>query len=163
MSPIPKINTILYATDLGEHTRPVFRHAISQARKNEAQIIMVHVVEPLSNAAISVIDSYLSLEKAEKLQKNTMKKVLDMMKQRLEKFCADELEAANVQSSRVNEVIVIAGSPSEEILSVGNKHNVDMIVMGRSTKSLLGNVVMGSTARRVTKLSSVPVLVIPNA
>ncbi len=163
MCPIPKINTILYATDLGEHTRPVFRHAISQARKSEAQIIMVHVVEPLSNAAISVIDSYLSHENTKKLQKNTMEKILNVMKQRLEKFCADELEAANVQSSRVIEVIVITGSPSEEILRVGDKHNVDMIVMGRSTRSLLGNVVMGSTARRVTKLASVPVLVVPNA
>jgi len=162
MSPIPKISTILYATDLGKHTRPVFRHAISQARKNEAHIVMIHVVEPLSEAALSVINTYLSNDDTGKAQKDAIKDVLEVMQKRIEAFCADELDAANVKSSRVKEILVVSGRPSEEILRIGKERNADMIVLGRSTRSLLGNTVMGSTVRRVTKHASVPVLVVPN-
>jgi nucleotide-binding universal stress UspA family protein len=162
MSPIPKISTILYSTDLGENTRPVFRHAISQARKNEAHIVMVHVVEPLSEAAISVINTFLSHDDTEKAHKNTIKDVLEVMQKRLEAFCSDELDAANVNSSRVKEILVVGGHPSEQILRVAKERNADMIVMGRSTRSLLGNTIMGSTVRRVTKHAPVPVLVVPN-
>lgn len=46
--PAPNIKTILYATDLGENTRPVFRLAVSQARRYNARLLMLHVVEPRS-------------------------------------------------------------------------------------------------------------------
>jgi len=162
MSPIPKISTILYATDLGENTRPVFRHAISQARKNDAHIVMVHVVEPLSESAMSVINTYLPHDETEKSHKTAMQDILGSMQKRLEDFCADELDAANVRSSRVKEILVVGGHPSEELLRIVEERNVDMIVMGRSARSLLGSTIMGSTVRRVTKHASVPVLMVPN-
>jgi nucleotide-binding universal stress UspA family protein len=37
-----------------------------------------------------------------------------------------------------------------------------MIVMGQSTRKILGSKVMGSSARRVARLSTVPVLIVPN-
>ncbi len=48
---IPRYKKILYATDFGENMRPVFSHAIGLARQYDAQIIMLHVAEPLSNVA----------------------------------------------------------------------------------------------------------------
>ncbi|HHD64002.1 MAG TPA: hypothetical protein ENK96_06505 [Desulfobulbaceae bacterium] len=46
MSTLPEIKKILYVTDLGKHTRPVFRFALSQARHYKAELLMLHVVEP---------------------------------------------------------------------------------------------------------------------
>ena len=37
-----EINTILYATDLGKHTRPAFRMAVSLAKQHDAKIIFFH-------------------------------------------------------------------------------------------------------------------------
>jgi len=42
------------------------------------------------------------------------------------------------------------------------KHGVDCIVIGKSTHSLLGGHMMGSTARRVSRHSRVPVMLVPN-
>jgi len=163
MHSIPDVKTILYATALGQRTRPVFRYAISLARQYNARIILLHVVEPLSNEARAVIETYMSIEAADRVQRDNMQQVLQEIKVRLQKFCTEEMESTKTDVSKVHEVMVIAGDPSEEILGVADKNTVDLIVMGRSTGSVFGSTVMGSVARRVTRHAKVPVLVVPNS
>jgi len=164
MDSIPSIKTILYTTHLGEveHTRPVFRYAISLARHYNAEIIIVHVVEPLSKTATEVIKTYLSEEAVEKIQKDDMHQVLDELKKRLKKFCEEELASSKTDVSKVHELLIVAGDPSEEILKAAKKHEADIIVVGKSTGAVFGSTVMGSVARRVARLAGIPVFVVPN-
>ncbi len=164
MDSIPDIKTILYTTPLGEieHTRPVFRYAISLARQYNAEIIIVHVVEPLSKTAKDVIRTYLSEEAVKKIQKDDMRQVLSELKTRLKKFCEEELESSKTDVSKVHELLIVAGDPCEEILNTAKKHAADIIVIGKSTGAVFGTTVMGSVARRVTRLADVPVFVVPN-
>jgi len=162
MSTLPKINTVLYVTDLGKNTRPVFRHAIRQASLADADLLMLHVLEPLSATGKMVIDVYLSDEDADQLQKAGMEEVVVQMKERLQKFCAEEQNSCQMGSSPVKEILVAVGEPSEEIIRLAKKHNADLIVIGKSSHALFGGNVMGSTTRRVTRHSPVPVLVVPN-
>ena len=157
----PEISTILYATDLGKQTRPVFRHALAMAKQYDAKIIMLHVVEPMSETALAVINSYLSKELTDDVQKETMKGVIVNMKERLHKFYDDEYEDGK-QAASVREVLVVAGKPSEEILRVCEEEKASIVIMGKSTRKVRGIRVMGSTARRVSRMSRVPVLVVPN-
>jgi len=162
MHSIPTIKTILYTTALGSHTRPVFRYAISLARQYNAQIILLHVVEPLSSAARAVIETYMSVEAADTAQRDNMQQVLKNIEDRLKKFCTDEMETKKTDVINVQEMLVVAGDPSEEILRVADKNKVDLIVMGKSTGSVFGSSVMGSVSRRVTRHAKIPVLVVPN-
>ncbi len=162
MKDLPEFKTILYATDLGEHMRPVFRNALSLAIKYEAQIIMLHVVEPMSSAIQAVVDTYLTEIDAKKVYQDGMREVLQTMKSRLTKFCDEELGSQKQQDLHVKEVLVVSGRPSEEIVRVAEKNNADLIILGKSTHHVLGSEVAGSTARRVTRYSSIPVLVVPN-
>lgn len=162
MSTLPKINTVLYVTDLGKNTRPVFRHAIRQAQFDGADLLMLHVLEPLSATGRMVVDTYLSQEEADRLQKVGMEEVLAKMKERLQRFCAEEQDSCKLGELPAKEILVAVGEPSEEIIRMAQKHNADLVVMGKSTHSLFGSNVMGSTARRVTRHSPVPVLVVPN-
>jgi nucleotide-binding universal stress UspA family protein len=157
----PEISTILYATDLGDHTRTVFRHTLAMAKQYGAKIIMLHVVEPISETALSVINTYLSRELTDDVQKEAMRKIIDSMKKRLNKFYDDECVDGK-QSAWVKEVLVVAGRPSEEILRVAEEDRASIIVMGKSTRKVRGVRVMGSTARRVSRMADVPVLVVPN-
>lgn len=157
----PSISTILYATDLGDQAKPVFRHALALAKQHGANIVMLHVVEPMSDSAMAFISSYVSKEVSNKVQKTTMQEVLANMKVRLKKFYAEECEGSE-NFSPVKEFLVVGGKPSEEILRVAEEDKVDMIVMGKSTRRVRGIRVMGSTARRVSRMSNVPVLVVPN-
>ena len=163
MVPRPEINTILYASDLGDQTRPVFRLAISQARRYDARILMLHVVPPLGSTAQSIVDNYLPKEEVDRLHKEGMRHVMENIKQRLDKFRQDEIAAYNLNRIPVTEIIVVSGSyPSQEILRVAEEHHADMIVMGKSTRSFFNSDVLGTTARRVTRYSQVPVLLVPN-
>jgi nucleotide-binding universal stress UspA family protein len=162
MEPIPKISTILYATDLEEHTRPVFKHAIAQANVHNATIIMIHVVEPLSETARAVISAYMPDAVIEEMHKDGMKDIIDTMKTRIRKFHDEEFQGQDTAAIPVTKMVVVAGKPSEQILTVADEYKADMIVMGQSTKKILGSSVMGSTARRVARLTKVPVLIIPN-
>ena len=67
MVPAPNIQTILYASDLGDNTRPVFRLAVSQARRYNARLIMLHVVEPLGISGTSAVARYVSAETAARI------------------------------------------------------------------------------------------------
>ena len=162
MGTTPKIATILYATDLGEHTRPVFRQAIHQARVHNASIIMLHVVEPLGETARAVIAAYMPESAIEKMQEEGMKNTLASMKERIKNFYNEECQGQAPGSIPVKEMIVVAGRPSQQILTTAETYKADMIVMGQSSKTVMGSKVMGSSARRVARLAMVPVLIVPN-
>ena len=162
MKSLPKISTILYATDLSKNTRPVFKQAIAQARMHNASIIMMHVIEPLNETTKAVLAAYIPDIDFENQQKEEMKKIISHMKERLQKFYEEECEKHEKDFIPVKNIYVTAGMPSEEILTAAEKFKVDMIVMGQSTQKVLGSKVMGSAARRVARLSTVPVLIVPN-
>ncbi|THB71504.1 MAG: universal stress protein [Desulfobulbaceae bacterium] len=159
---LPDFKTILYATDLGPNVRPVFRAALSIARKFQAKIIMLHVVEPMSPAIQAVVDTYLTELDAKKIHKDGMQEVLATMKERLKSYCEDELDTHDIGSAQVKEMLVVSGKTSEEIIRAANKHNADLIVLGKSTRNIMGSDVAGSAARRVSRYSDIPVFIVPN-
>ena len=107
-----------------------------------------------------MINTYLPKDLIEKVKKDSMKDLLETMKDRLTKFYQDEYQ--DEQKQRVKGAMVVSGKPSEEILRVAEEEKADMIIMGKSTRKVRGIRVMGSTARRVSRMSKVPVLVVPN-
>jgi len=162
MAATPAIKTVLYATDLGTHMRPVFRRAIQLARTNKARIIMLHIVEPLTGTGQAVIDTYISAKKRAQLQHDGMKKILDTMRTRIDKFVEDELGEGPESSPLVSDVVVHSGRPGDEIPRQAQDKEADVIVMGTCSHGLLGRGLLGSTAVRVIQTSRVPVLVVPN-
>ncbi len=157
----PQISTILYTTDIGKHTRPVIRHALAMARQYDAQIIMLHIVEPISETAKAIVTTYLDKEFTDEINKEAMVETLATMKKRLKNFYAEECGNEQI-SANVREVLVVEGKPSEEILRIAEEESADLIVMGKSTRKVRGIRVMGSTARRVSRMSKIPVLIVPN-
>lgn len=158
---IPAIKTILYTTTLSSHTLPVFRFTIGLAKQHEARIVLLHVVEPLNNTAQFLIESCLSSDMVEKLQREATDGILEKIHKRLEKFCADELGATLERTEIIAEIRVVSGSAPETILQEADRCNADLIVMGTHTGSTLRTNLLGSTTRRVTLLSQRPVLIVP--
>lgn len=158
---IPAIKTILYTTTLSSHTLPVFRFTIGLAKQHEARIVLLHVVEPLNNTAQFLIESCLSSDMVEKLQREATDGILEKIHKRLEKFCADELGATLERTEIIAEIRVVSGSAPETILQEADRCNADLIVMGTHTGSTLRTNLLGSSTRRVTLLSQRPVLIVP--
>ncbi len=160
---IPQIDKVLYATDLGEQTQPVFARAVSLARLYKAKLLMVHVVEPLGVTANSIIETYLPEESVVKIQeKSGMTLVMDKVRHQLQEFAKEQLKEEKPEQVPVIEVHVALGKPSREIMRIAEENHVGVIVMGKSAHSFFGNTMMGTCARRVTRYSNTPVLLIPN-
>jgi nucleotide-binding universal stress UspA family protein len=159
---IPRFKKILYATDLGHNMRPVFLHAIGMAKQYQAQIIMLHVAEPLGTVASWALETYLpNSSDLELSEEGGLKKVLAEMQQRLEAFYHEEMEDDPDRDHLVSDIIVASGNTAEEIQEHAEKLDADLIVIGTHTSSGMGHGFIGSAARRVIHIADRPVLVVP--
>ena len=159
---LPKFQKILYASDLGEQTRPASRIAIGLARQYDASIVMVHALEPVGAYGRALIETYVSSDDLEAVYQEGQQRVLEQMRERLKVFCAEELESTEVKSTHVSSLVVKEGLPGEVIVYEAQTHEVDLIVVGTHRGvGGLKRMLIGSTARYVTQHATCPVMVVP--
>ncbi len=157
---LPKIKTILFATNLGPEARYVFNYALSQAFQYQATIHVLHVVEPLSGFAQSLVEQSLTREKAREIQEQSKARLLEEFKSRLESFCQDGACQLDQGRELIAEVSILEGRPPEVIKKQAEALGVDLIVMGTHRRGLSSSGLIGSTARKVVNASRVPVLTV---
>jgi nucleotide-binding universal stress UspA family protein len=159
---LPKISKILYASDLGEQTRPVSRMAVHLAQQHGAEIVMLHTLEPMGSYGRALIETYVTGDDYERFYEEGRQRVLDKMRERLAAFCKEELEGTADLSAHVTELVVKEGQAGETIVDEAQKHAVDLIVVGTHRGvGGLRRVLIGSTARYVTQHARCPTLVVP--
>ncbi len=162
MLDVKPFKTILYATNLGDYMRPVFRQAINLARIHHSKIIMLHAVAPIGSTGEAVLSLYMPDKDIETIENESMEQVIDTMRERLRNYCAEEDDICDDQAGLIEKIAVSAGNPAAVIKQYAETHQVDLIVMGTHTKVHSGSVMLGSTARTVTQHSKIPVMLIPN-
>ncbi len=158
---LPEIKHILYTTDLGDNTRPVFRYAISLAQQYHAQITLLHILEPLSTFGNALLETYMPKATSTQLHQKAIDNVRLKMQKRLEAFCTEELHSTSAESHLIANLIVVEGEPASTIVAQAKQHQIDLIVMGTHSYSPINEVFIGSTARKVTQIATIPVLVVP--
>lgn len=156
------IKKILYVSDLDQGSRPAFRAAISLCgHYSEAQITYMHVIESLSGTTRSVLSNMMEKEELDSLLQKGVEALSVKIRERIERFCEEELEEHEVLSLKNIEARIEEGTPWRKILEVGDEMNADVIVMGTRKHNALGQALMGSTATRTLTHSKRPVLVVP--
>ena len=157
---IPEIKKIFYATDLSENARHSFGYAASIANSYGAGITMLHVLEDVSAYQDSLVINVIGKQKWEELRKTNEQKVLDTIKERLEKFCEDVSRELPACPFITDDIIVKIGNPVEEILRGVDASGCDIVVMGTRGHGIMADAMMGSTSRRVLRRCKKPVLVV---
>ncbi len=157
---LPKIQTILYATDLSPRSPEVFRYAMSVAQQYGARIVIVHALEPLSPFARSLVDLYLPKDQTEKLHADAVERMREIVRERLELFCTEELCQDPQGRDRVADIRILDGRPPEVILQEAVRLKPELLVLGSHGHSAVGEILLGTTAHRVMQRSPVPVLLV---
>ena len=157
---VPNIKTILYATDLSETARYAFGYANDLARKYDAQITILYVVENINQTVEIQISEMVGHEKWKQIKEEKQKNLIQQIKNKVENFCHEMDSEYDSCRLVLEDVKVKKGVPSEEILKLSKEINADLIVMGSHGYSLLNDFFIGSTARTVVKKSKKPVLTI---
>lgn len=150
---IPPVKKILYATDLSKNSIYAFYYAVDMARKYNAQILILNVIEPISARAYGSQTDKLSLDQH--------KVSLEVIKNRLQAFCKKVEERNGACSSLVSEILVRVGDPGEEILKVSEEEACDSLVLGKHSKGFLAQTFLGSVSRAVLDRARKPVFLIP--
>ena len=158
---IPKINRILYATDLSPNAEYAFRFAINSAMKHDARIIILHVIEPISANVYAQLGFVAGGEHINTIFEKKVDDAMVLIKKRLELLSKKELADLPQAADRVQSIEICEGYPAEEILEKANEFDCDAIVMGTHSKGFLENTFMGSVAKRVLRRTRKPVFIIP--
>lgn len=157
---LPQINNILYATDLSENARYAYRYAASMAKQYSARITILHVIEKLTAETFLQIKDFVGEDKWNKLYEEKQADFISSIKGRLSSFCdeiSSELDACTFQ---VEKIIVKEGIVVDEIIHQAELNDADVIIMGTRGFGSFKDALIGSTARRVVRRSTIPVMVV---
>lgn len=156
------IRTMLYATDLGVYAPFVMQHALALARTFNAELYVIHAVEPMGQFAESLLQSYLDEQTLDALHSEGVNTVMATIEQRVLENFRDELgEEADL--ALIKAVRVRQGDPAQVILEQAHRLSVDLLIFGSHSAGAGAGVPIGRTAVRLLQLSSVPVYMVPLA
>ena len=155
------IRSMLYATDLGLYAPYVLQHALALAKTFNAELHVVHVVEPMGLFAESVLQSYLAEDVLRELHSEGVNSVIEGIELRVLASFRDELGEDHQDLELIRSVRVVQGDPSNVILEQAQRLEVDLLVVGSHSHGAEGDTPIGRTAARVLQLSEVPVYMVP--
>ncbi len=141
------IKRILFPTDFSEGALNALSYAVDMAKSYGAKLYMLHVIYDIATASglhvphVSVDEMYKELDASARKE--------------LDKFGMDK--RGDIKDV---ECTVIRGIPYEEILKFAQEKNIDLIIIGTHGRKGLDRVLFGSTAERVVRNSSCPVLTV---
>ena len=143
---MPKLQKIICALDLSEHSKTVAEYACMLAKAMNASIVAVYAAPTLTqytgfHVPPNTIDSFVGecVSGAEKA---------------MAQFVSENFEGVETKAE------VVVGYAAEEILEIAAKEEADLIVMGTHGRKGIDRILFGSVAERVVKNSHLPVLTI---
>jgi len=155
------IRSMLYATDLGLYAPYVMQHALALARTFEAELYVVHAVEPMGLFAESVLQSYLDEQALNEFHRQGLNTVMANIEHRVLDSFREELGEGQQDLKLIKSVRVYQGDPSQVILEQAAKLSVDLLIVGSHCQGASSETPLGRTAARVLQLSRVPVYLVP--
>ncbi|MFT2110163.1 universal stress protein [Marinomonas sp. 2405UD68-3] len=157
---ITKINTMIYAYDLAGKTQESMDLVMSMALQHQAEVILLHVIDPVSPQTEGMIQSYIPPETFQKIREKAINDTREIMQTQLTEYLNDNLDPLSKLVKKPRCLVAI-GTPNEVIKSTSEKHQADLIIMNNRTHSKLGQIMLGSNANKVIHQSKIPVLVVP--
>ena len=137
-------SSILCPVDFSDLSALALRRAIAMAGESRAHLTLLHVTDPLLDAAA----------RAAGTEDTIASQTQDELKALLHAVSPDGVKASMT-------VEVAVGDPAQEIVRQAFTCGADLIVMGTQGRDRAHRLFVGSTATRVLESATIPVLVIP--
>ena len=155
------INRILYATDLSDNSTYAFGYAINLAKKFNAEITILHVIDMMMGVSVNMVAVYFNEKELEENMQKKVTYITDEINNRLKKFINDKAVDNPESVDKVASIEVCQGYPADEILKKVDDLHCDLIVMGTHGKGIVGQAFFGSVAKKVLRRVRKPVFIIP--
>lgn len=146
------MKTILVPTDFSEQAQNATKLAAEIARKGDAKIVLVNVIEGSRNFSFNTMG-----EVAEPMGEEAffINKLIEIQKEHLQKAVEDSaLKGLTV------ETVLEMGSPYEGISNVIADRKADLLIMGTKGSSGLDEILIGSNTEKVVRYAKCPVITV---
>ncbi len=141
-----EIKTILFAADFSEGAVRACDIARTLAIATGASVVVLHVITELADSQ----SRHLPAEVIETLIRDVEKRAVEDMRHLCDTHFADLPFSSEI----------VIGKADEEILRVAARTDADMIVMGTHGRTGIEKLFVGSTAEKVVRSSTIPVLTV---
>jgi nucleotide-binding universal stress UspA family protein len=108
-----QIKKILYATDLSKNSAYAYRFAMDIAEKYNAEMVILHIIEPIPPAARHYMKIYVDEAKWDEKIRYEQEMAIEQIQKRLEEFCKKESQDAPQCLALVSTILVRPGHPVE--------------------------------------------------
>jgi nucleotide-binding universal stress UspA family protein len=122
-------------------------HAISLATDYKAKLVLLYVIQDISIAEWYIPSTLSVTDLVEDMQKSAWTEM-------------DKWGAEAQASVKDVEKMVVRGVPFVEIIKTAKDKNADMIVIGTHGRTGIDHMLFGSTAEKVVRKASCPVLTV---
>jgi len=137
----PRFKRILVTTDFSDGTADALSYAFSVAQENEPEVVLLHVLDDISMDSVGKYRDQL----------------IGGVRMQLEDLVPPEAGNRYDIVTRVE-----TGIPYRMILRTIEDEKPDLLVMNIHGKGMLDRALLGSTAERVVRAASCPVMMIPS-
>ncbi len=137
---------ILIATDGSKRTQNAVDMGLQIAKEHQSKVYAVYVVDTVTFTSIPMDVTW---ENMYQLLKDEGEEAVKAVK--------DSAPGVDMETS------VLEGNPAIEITKFAADNGIDLIVMGTLGKSGIDRILLGSTAEKVIRIASCPVLVIKSS
>jgi nucleotide-binding universal stress UspA family protein len=139
---------ILHATDFSAASGAAFKHAVEEARRDRAELLILHVMTP---PAPLVADAYVT--------PNVWDTLLRSQRASAQRRLDSLVDTARRRRVRARGLLV-EGVPADSIVRTARARGARMIVMGTHGRSGAARFFLGSVAGRVVAAAHCPVLTV---
>lgn len=140
-----RLKRILIGCDFSPDAALAFENALSLAQEFEAELHLVHVIEPPIYKDLQALPAAVDGELLESLHERLKKRLDRMLPEEACNWCAPQ-------------IALLEGLPDEEITRYALDRQVDLIVLGTRGQGMMEKIFVGSTTERVARRASCPVL-----
>jgi nucleotide-binding universal stress UspA family protein len=142
-----RFDTILFATDFSDNSDHAFDYALTLATRFDSRLVIIHVI----NEPVDLRGFYVPHVSFDTLEKEIEEGAEKMM----QKFCRTRIKDFTNFTT-----FTVAGIPYEEILKKAGEEKASLIVMGTQGRKGIDHFLFGSTAERVVRNATCPVMTI---
>lgn len=148
---MPTFTKIIAATDFSDDSNYALEYAQEMARRFSAEMIVVHVDQPLAPVMISELSPGLDVGAMNRIAEEQRLLALREL---------DQMTARLRETGLKVRGLLRVGAPFLEIINTAHTEGADLIVVGTHGRTGLAHVLMGSVAERVVNKAHCAVLTV---
>ncbi|MFZ7113511.1 MAG: universal stress protein [Desulfatiglandales bacterium] len=140
-----RMKRILVGCDFSDDSGLAFQYGVSLAQEFQAELHLVHVIEPSAYRDLVKPNSSSIEELRETIRASLSEKLENMLPEEAFSWCTVK-------------TALLSGQPHQELIEYAQLNEMDLIVLGIRGHSMVESLIIGSTTDRVTSRSPAPVL-----